>query len=203
MVSPDWQMTSGSLFAADGAGWSGIPDGTEADATSSNGNDSAVFRLNTSRFDFGDVAVSFDLRNDGLTATSRTPAQAYDGVHVWLRYQSQYQLYAVSVNRRDGAIAIKKKTPGGPSPSNGGTYYDLVKQGHFTVPYGSWIHVTATARTNADGSVSLALYVDGSLLISAVDNGSFGGPPITNHGAVGIRGDNCNLLFRNFTVKQG
>jgi hypothetical protein len=97
VVSPDWQMTSGSLFAADGAGWSGIPDGTEADATSSNGNDSAVFRLNTNRFDFGDVAVSFDLRNDGLAATSRTPAQAYDGVHVWLRYQSQYQLYAVSM----------------------------------------------------------------------------------------------------------
>ncbi|MER7561906.1 hypothetical protein ABTZ93_02950 [Streptomyces sp. NPDC097941] len=32
--SPDWAMTSGSLFGLDGAGWSGHPDGERPDAES-------------------------------------------------------------------------------------------------------------------------------------------------------------------------
>jgi hypothetical protein len=200
VTGPDWEMTSGSLFVRSGSGWTGVPDDVSPNATSSNGNDSAVFRLNTKRYDFGDVAVSFRLDNQGLVTTTRTPAQAYDGVHVWLRYQSQYQLYAVTVNRRDGTLAIKKKTPGGPDPANGGTYYDLVKPVPYIVPYGVWKQVQATVYTNLDGSVAIRLSVDGVLLLSATDDGSLGGPPITHPGAVGIRGDNCNFLFDTFTV---
>jgi len=200
VVSPDWDMTSGSLFAHDGNGWTGVPDDVPPNATSSNGNDSVVFRLNTTRDDFGDVAVSFDLQNDGLVETPRTPAQAYDGVHVWLRYQSQYELYALSVNRRDGEAAIKKKVPGGPDPSNGGTYYDLVPERRIPVPYGSWQRVRATARTIRPDAVEIELYVDGNLVLSAVDDGKMGGPPITQNGAVGIRGDNCEFEFKNFTI---
>jgi hypothetical protein len=37
-------------------------------------------------------------------------------------YQSQYELYAVSVDRRDRRMTIKKKRGG---DDNGGTYYDL------------------------------------------------------------------------------
>jgi hypothetical protein len=200
--SPDWDMTSGSLFVRSSSGWTGIPDGVSPNATSSNGTDSAVFRLNTKRFDFGDVAVSFRLDNQGLVTTTRTPAQAYDGVHVWLRYQNQYQLYAATVNRRDGTLAIKKKTPGGPNPSNGGTYYDLVKPVPYTVPYGRWQQVQAAVHTNPDGTVTIHLSVDGVLLLSATDNGTLGGPSITQPGAVGIRGDNCNFLFDTFTVTR-
>ncbi len=192
-------MTSGSLFERNGVGWSGIPDDVSPDSTSSNGTDSAVFRLNTRRGDFRDVAVSFNLRNDGLVTTDRTPAQAYDGVHVWLRYQDQTNLYAISVDRRDGKVAIKKKVTGG--SVNGGTYYDLAKQVSHAVLYGKWIKVRATVHTKSDGTVALALWVDGTRVISALDDGSLGGPPITTAGAVGIRGDNCDFSFANFAVR--
>jgi len=200
VVSLIWEMTSGSLFEQGGAGWSGVPDDIDPNATSSNGNDSAVFRLNTTRYDFGNVAVSFDLDNQGLVTTARTPAQAYDGVDIWFRYQSEYTLYAAHVNRRDGTVAIEKKVAGGPNPVNGGTYYPLAKAVH-AVPYGTtWQKIKGSIRTNPNGSVTIDLYEDGLLVLSATDDGSKGGPPIRSPGAVGIRGDNCNFLFKNFTV---
>src|SRR6266566_3712614 len=60
-TSPVWELTSGSLFAVGGAGWTGVPDDVNPNANSSNGNDSAVFRLTTIKSNFADVAVSFTL----------------------------------------------------------------------------------------------------------------------------------------------
>ena len=148
-VSPTWQLDSGSLFALGGAGWTGIPDDVEPNALSSNGTDSAIFRLVTKRSDLGNVSVSFSLENRGLTQTSSTPAVAWDGVHVFLRYQSQYSLYYASINRRVGTAVIKKKVPGG--PDNGGTYYDLTPYVAHAVAFGSWQAVTATVSNNTDG----------------------------------------------------
>lgn len=197
-LSQNWEMTSGSLFARDGAAWTGVPDTVAPNATSSNGTNSAVFRLTTRRSDFGDVAVSFALRNDGLSTTASTPAVDWDGLHVWLRYQSEESLYYASVNRRDNTVVIKKKVPGG--PSNGGTYYQLA-QGTLAVPYGAWQQVRATVRNEPGGAVTIQLYQNDRLLVSATDNGSIGGPPITAAGKVGIRGDNANFQFDNFKVE--
>src|ERR1700733_15620069 len=72
--SPDWQMDSGSFFIQGDAGWTGIPDDVVPNATSSNGTDSAIFRLTTKRSDFQNVSVSFQLLNQGLTTTAVTPA---------------------------------------------------------------------------------------------------------------------------------
>ena len=199
-VNPNWRMTSGSLFeSSPGMGWSGIPDGVGPNALSTNGTDSSVFRLNTTRADFGNVAVDFDLVNNGLTTTSRTPAQSYDGVHVWVRYQSEYYLYAVTINRRDNVSVIKKKVAGG--PSNGGTYYTLASTAH-AVPCKTRQHVRVTVQDNADGSTTIALYDNGALILKAVDNGTIGGKPIRGQGAVGVRGDNCNFNFTNFVVSS-
>jgi len=131
----NWELDSGSLFARHGRGWTGIPDSRAPDPRSSSGNHSAVFRLDTRRRDFGDVEVSFELLDHGLSSTAATPAVAWDGVHVWLRYQSEYQLYYASINRRDDTSVIKKKVPGG--ASNGGTYYELGPAVAHKVPYGS------------------------------------------------------------------
>lgn len=197
--SPLWEMTSGSLFARSGAGWSGKPDGKSPDADSSPYNDSAVFRLTTKRSDFGDVAVSFKLRNNSLTSTSRTPAVSWDGIHVFLRYQTQYSLYYASINRRDNTSVLKKKVPGG--DENGGTYYVLGSSASHTVPYGAWQNVEARIRTKSNGSVTIQLFADGTPVVSATDSG-VGGPPITSAGKVGIRGDNCNFDVDDFTVSQ-
>jgi hypothetical protein len=59
--------------------------------------------------------------------------------------------------------------------------------------------VKATAKNNSDGSVTISLYSEGTLLVTATDNG-LGGPPIRAPGKLGLRGDNCNFNFDDFTV---
>jgi hypothetical protein len=179
--SPNWEVTSGALSAHTKTGWSNSP----------------VFRMLTRRRDFGDVAVTLRLLNSAVGATSRTPAQALDGAHLFLRHQGEAHTYYVSVNRRDNTVVIKKKVPGG--PVNGGTYYNLAGPAYYGVPYGAWQQFTAIVRNEPDGSVSLTLATDGRTLLSARDNG-IGGPPIRQRGAVGLRGDNADLYFDDFSV---
>ncbi len=194
--SPEWEVTSGSLFALDGNAWTGHPDGNAADATSSRATDSAVLRVRTSQDDFGDVAVSFRLLLRGFVQTPRTPPQAYDGVHVWLRYQSPDWLYFASVSRRDGSIVIGKKLPDG----SGGRYVDLARVSGHPFPSGRWENVKATITSN-DGSVLIKVFVAGQQVASAVDTGE-GGPAILKAGRVGIRGDNAEFEFGDFKVTQ-
>lgn len=197
-----WQMTSGSLFAQNGTGWTGIPDGcSTSSAYSTPCSASDVFRLNTAEHDFGNVTVSADLLNNSLTSSSRTPAENWDGVHIWLHYQSEYNLYYASVNRRDGRIVIKKKCVGG--TENGGTYYEL-GQGEvpgYAIPFGVWQHVAASIQDNSDGSVTITMYRSGAKLLSATDTGT-GCAPITAPGSVGVRGDNDSFNLDNFAVTQ-
>lgn len=200
--SADWQMTSGSLFAKGGAGWTGVPDGcSSASASGSPCTASAVFRLNTARRDFGDVTVSTALKVQKLVSTSRTPAVAWDGVHVWLRYQSEESLYYASFARRDGRLVIKKKCPGG--SENGGTYYELGpgEVTGFPIPFGAVQKISAKVANNADGSVTITMSRDGTQLLSATDKGT-GCAPITAPGAVGIRGDNAEFSFDDFVVTR-
>ncbi|OHA16349.1 MAG: hypothetical protein A3H57_01665 [Candidatus Taylorbacteria bacterium RIFCSPLOWO2_02_FULL_43_11] len=148
--------------------------------------------------DFKNVSVTFDLLNEGLTTSASTPAVDWDGVHVFLRYQSEESLYYASINRRDNKVIIKKKVPGG--SSNGGTYYNLSTLNSSSVSYGSWQKVKASVKDNSDGSVTIQLFANDKLVASATDNGSVGGAPIRNQGKVGIRADNTNAKFKNFTV---
>jgi hypothetical protein len=200
--NPLWEMNSGTIFEKSGTAWTGVPDGVSPNALSTNGNDSAVFRMYSKRNDLRDVAVTVTLKNNGLTTTSRTPATDWDGVHIWLRYLAEDHLYYISVNRRDNTIVAKKKIPGG--PSNGGTYYVIGKTLAHKVPYGSWQTLKATAKNLVDGSVQLKLYETTStgttLLLSAIDNGSVGGAPLRTAGRIGVRGDNCNFQLGKISV---
>ena len=193
--SPVWEMTSGSLFARAGVAWSGIPDTVDPNSTSSNGTDSAIFRMVTRRKDFTNVTVSFRLRRDSLTSTAATPAVAWDGEYVFLRYASETSLYYASFDRRDGTTAIKKKVTGG--TSNGGTYYTLAS-GRGTFAPGIFHTVRSTITDNPDGSATIRLWVDGALVLSATDTGI--GGPVIRSGGVGIRGDNADFSFDDFLV---
>jgi len=190
-ASRRWDVTSGTLFAKNGAGWTG--------PTGAAGINSQVFRCVTKARDFGDVQVDIDILNRGLVSTRETPEETWDGIHTFLRYQSQYKLYAATFNRRDGKAVIKKKIPGG--DSNGGSYFELTSRRPHVVPYGRWQHIRATVFNRADGAVAIALYADGRLLIEGVDDGSQGGAPIRDPGRVGLRGDNAEFLFKDFTVR--
>ena len=183
-----WQMTSGSLFRADGTGWSGVPNDNTG---------SAVFRMVSVERDFDDVDASVTLRVDDLVTTGRTPAQDYDGAHIWVRYESDRELYAVSVDRRDDTMIIKKKCPGG--TDNGGTYYDLngVVAGA-PIPLGQWQNVTVSVHDQPGGSVRITANRDG-LGMEAVDTG-IGCAPLRG-GGVGVRGDNAELRFARIAVQ--
>jgi hypothetical protein len=193
-----WEVTSGSLFSRAGNGWTGLITDGRPDARSTKITNSATFRARTKGAVYGDVALSAGFDVEELGSTKTTPAQDYDGVHLWLRYQSEVSLYAVSVVRRDGGIVIKKKCPGG--TSNDGTYYALHRQiGGFAVKAGAWRDSTTSVRTNPSGSVTITVSLGGKAVVSATDTG-IGCAPITAPGTVGIRGDNTRFQFRNLNV---
>ncbi len=196
VLSPDWIATSGSLFGRDHTGWTGPIDRDPPGPRSVRHTGSAVFRLITRRSDFGNVDVQFRLSLARITSTSDTPRRAWDGVHIWVRYQSQYESYAVSVARRDGVVLIKKKCRGG--PTNGGRYYTLTRAvtGH-APSLGTWRYVGATAVDNPDGSVRVTMLINGRYVVGATDRG-VGCAPIRSAGAVGIRGDNTEFSFAAF-----
>ena len=189
-----WMVTSGSLFRSDNAGWTGRPD----DGQSPDANGSAVFRMVSKDRDFADVTVRMRLRVSDFVATDGTPEQAYDGAHVWVRYQSEFELYAVSVDRRDGTMIVKKKCPGG--TSNGGTYVDI-GEGLSSVPVllDRWQQIEVTVRNMSDGSVAISGIRDG-LRMNVIDRG-VGCPPLRAPGGVGLRGDNAELWFDDIRVE--
>jgi hypothetical protein len=189
-----WMVTSGSLFRSDNVGWTGRPD----DGQSPDGNGSAVFRMVSKERDFADVTVRMRLRVSDFVTTDRTPEQAYDGAHVWVRYQSEFELYAVSVDRRDDTMVVKKKCPGG--PSNGGTYVDIgAGLPSAPVALDRWQQVEVTVRNLSDGSVAISGMRDG-LRMDVIDRG-VGCPPLRAAGGVGLRGDNTELWFGDIHVE--
>jgi hypothetical protein len=187
-----WLMTSGSLYRRNGYGWTGRPDGGERPGSTG----SAVFRMVSVERGFGDVTVSMRLRVERMGETRRTPDEEFDGAHVWVRYRSDRELYAVSVDRRDDKMIIKKKCPGG--DDNGGTYYELTEPTPGPLVFGAWQEVSVTARDLPDGSVEITGTRDGRTM-RAIDRG-VGCTPLTGTGGVGLRGDNSELWFDNIAV---
>lgn len=178
-----WTVTSGQLRAREGTAWS----------------DSGVLRAVTRRDDFRDFELELKLLNRGLSSAPRTPAVGWDGVHVFLRYQSQHHLYVATLNRRDHRVVIKKKVPGG--PSNGGRYFKLTKDVGYRVPYLEWQRFKIIVSDAPAGAVSIRLFSGDRLLAAALDDGSQGGAPIRRAGRVGIRGDNAEFYLDDFRVE--
>jgi hypothetical protein len=194
--SPDWVVTAGSLFRKDGKLWTGIPDDKPPGAHGREATGSAVFRTVTVRRDYRDVEVTLDLDFERFVETQKTPAVAWDGVHVFLRYESAYRLYYVSVLRRDQQVVIKKKCPGG--PSNDGTYYDLSPLVKYA-PRSPEPALRIVAENQQDGAVLIRLYQGERLILDGIDRGV--GCPAIREGGVGIRGDNAQFHF-DFSVTE-
>jgi hypothetical protein len=168
-----------------------VPDAGDPNAASSNATGSAVFRAQTKRADFGDAAVSFTLTNQGFVTTSATPAQPWDGVHLALRYLSENSFYDITVARRDNTVQIKKKS---------GNTWSTLTSAAFSAALNAAQAVQASARNNPNGSVTLALSINGSPLLSITDAG-VGGAPLRAAGAIGMRGDNVNFRFDDLSAQ--
>ena len=218
-ASPDWDMTSGSLFrqllGQENTAWTGIPDSCapnlDPNRDSTNCTNSNVFRVNTFRSFAGNVMVSFSVLNNGTGGV-----EDFNGIHLFMRYRSQYDLYYISFNRKDFTAIIKRKVPCG--NSNGGTYYDKSLSVRLAWTKGVWQNYYATVQTNSDGSVTLRLYNadTNALLLEGFDQGGpnpatpectnpdrYSGPeypPLRVGGMSGLRGDFTTFNFKNFKV---
>lgn len=202
-----WEVTSGAWFIHNGAGYSGKPTvdaGNSPCIATYQNSGSDTLRMNTTRNDFANTDIQFDydlIAHGGFGGTTNS----YDGLHIWTRHQSPYDLYAVSLGRWDGEMVIKKKVPVNEAhcttPSDGGCYTELntpVKRLDLVTP-NVWRHADIQTRTLANGNVSITLYINGAAVMHATDTGTFGGSIIPN-GAVGIRGDNTEFYLKNFVV---
>jgi hypothetical protein len=195
--SANWEMESGCALRQDNTLWSGVPTANEPNKDCSNGSGSEVFRLWTKRTDFGNVAVSMSLRNNGYAVGSQGE-RSWDGVKIWLRRQGasgSHGLYTVEVNRRQGNIMIQKKC------ANSDEYHILeqARPEGAAASIGSWEAVGGTVRNQPDGSVKLTMVRHGETVLEAVDTG-VGCAPITSPGRVGVRGDSTNFNVDDFRV---
>ncbi|MFD5515851.1 hypothetical protein [Streptomyces sp. NPDC127066] len=196
--SPDWVVTSGSLFASGGLGWTGLPDAGKTGPDSGAADDSAVFRLASRRRDFGPVAVSFKVRLQPPITTARTPEKDWDGGHVWLRYHSPQELYALSFRRRDGVVVIKRKVPSHKATAVQGGDYTTVAESSHAISYGDWHRVEAHAVNTVSG-VLLRLVINGKQVLHTIDHTP---GPLATPGGVGLRVDNSELWFGNFLARS-
>lgn len=142
-----------------------------------------------------EVAVSLRLINRGLTAEERP--QSWDGAHLALRYQGDCRSYYVSLNRRDGTMVIKKKTP---DDKLGCVYTNLGDYFVFPVPYDRPQDFRVFLRDGPDGSVSIKVYESGRLVASGLDKGE-GGPPIREPGEIVLRSDNAELEYAGLKIE--
>ena len=221
--SPDWDVTSGSLFRQSNAAWTGLPDLLASNKYSSDHTDSDVFRLNTFRTFAGNIKVSLALKNNSDIHDSNCSVNdtCWHGVHIWLRHLTQYDLYAISLNRADNKVAIKRKVPCG--NENAGFYKDLSSPVTHAWSVGTWQHYSVTIQTNSNGSVTIKVYDDDSNpntpFLQATDAGGTNPswtsgcatpgsyptaqyPPINAAGSVGVRGDFDNFNFDDFRISS-
>ena len=221
IFSPVWDMTSGSLFRQSNMAWTGLPDSLEPNKYSSDHTNSDVFRVNTFKTFAGNIRVSLALKNNREIHNSNCGANdtCWHGVHVRLRHLTQYDLYAVSLNRADNKVVIKRKVPCG--NENGGFYKELATPVTHAWSVGTWQHYSMTIQTNSNGSVTIKVYDDdidpNSPFLQATDAGgtnpqwtsgcttpgsypSAQYPPITAAGSVGVRGDFDDFNFDDFRI---
>ena len=195
--SPNWEMESGCAFIANDTLWTGIPTSNIPNRDCSNGSGSEVFRLWTKRNDFGDVKVTFSLRNNGYVSGAQGE-RSWDGIKIWLRRQGRsgsHALYTAEVNRRQGNLMIQKKCAGSPD-------YRILGQNRpagAAAQIGQWETVGGRIRNLSDGSVEIELIRRGETVLTARDTGG-DCPPITSAGRVGVRGDYTNFNVDNFLV---
>jgi hypothetical protein len=134
------------------------------------------------------------------------PNNSYDGIHMWVGYQSEYALYAVTIFRWDGNLVVKKKVPQAQAhcttPANDGCYYNLTSETtHKAITTANvWHHADIIFQINANSTTTITEKIDANTILQGIDSNVHG--PAYTSGAVGVRGDNTEFYFKNFTVTQ-
>jgi hypothetical protein len=166
-----FEVTSGS--------WRSAADGTGALT------DSTTFRARSrdSRLASPEMTVEFRIDDFGDFQSSHD----WDGVHVGLRYASPDDLYYVSLARRDGTVAIKRKANGA---------YETLATAEHHVDLGRWHEGEVWVRDEGDG-VRVRLVLDGEVVLEALDD-----EPLPPGGSVSLRSDNASVAFGDVEVRD-
>lgn len=189
-----------------------------------------AFRMWTRKKDFLNVKVTHRLRVNG------TRPSGYDGVKLWLRRKlctpdnnpdffepGDCAIYDDSGTRASGSegqkgytaeyalgsktIRIQKRVPTG-TPGCTTGYDTLAQTGpSYEIPPDQWRTVGGSVRNNADGSVTISVYIGTSPtpVLSVTDRGAAtpgacGVAPHTAAGRIGLRGDATNFNIDDFVV---
>ena len=154
-ISPTWEMTSGSLFASR-VGWTGTPDDVAPNVGSTNGTNSAVFRLTTKRYRLRE-------RGRRLLADQRRVDVHGDDPGRRLGWRPRpaplperaIALRRVAVNRRDGKSVRHEEEGARWSEQRRHVLHARDRAGRSRpVPCKAY---AATVVTNTDGSVGTAV----------------------------------------------
>jgi hypothetical protein len=199
VVSPQWFVTSGSLFVRSEAGTNGTLDDRAANPRSTTGTNSAVFRTYTKRRFRPSYKVTFEVRVEPPRQVPGLSPAPWDGLHLMVDADSPEAAYYVSLYRRNGQSVIKKKTPGGSVA--GGSYAPLSHYVPSHIQPGRWTEVRVDVRSAGDDGVTIDLYENGTLLTTATDTPSLSGSPPFREGRIGIRADKTTFAIRDFRVE--
>lgn len=135
-----WEVSTGALHAESGWGWSGLP---------TDHGDVYFYRMNTRSFEVKNQRIKWEYKSaaDGVGGYATSSAHA---VALWLRYITEFNLYALQFDRPDGRIYLKRKVPAdggftGPGglTANSGIYYIVPTDSSQPVfgadsPYTTW-----------------------------------------------------------------
>jgi hypothetical protein len=163
-----WKVTSGSWNARGAYAVTSAP----------------TFRAHTVDRHFGNVSLSVKFRIDGY----ERGGHAWDGVHFGFRYHSQFDLYYVSVARRDGTVVVKRKV--------GGKYLQLASVPH-TVAVGVWHHAHVEVRSGPSGPVGIVVEVDDAVV--RVNDRQPG--KLRGRGGISVRSDNVRANFDDLSIR--
>lgn len=214
-TSPEFWLSSGALFFRGGGfgrtiqgdlppedKWRAAYERTNPSDTDDGRRPQNIFRL-IDRAIFTNVreTLVFTIRRvDPSGSTSRNES---NGVFLFSRYADANDLYVAGV-RVDGAAVVKKKIGGAYftlaiAPVFAGSY-DRSKNPNL-LPVGEPITIASDTVTNLDGTVDVALSVDGRRIFVARDDGSrYGGAPIRS-GMAGIRSDFMDVEFDGYEAR--
>lgn len=197
--SPQWFVTSGSLFVRGDVATNGSLDDREANPDSTTGTNSAVFRAYTKRRFRPSYQITFEVQVEPPRQVPGLQPAPWDGLHLMIDANSPEAAYYVSLYRRNGQSVIKKKTPGGTVA--GGSYAPLSRYVPCHIEPGRWTEVRIDVRDAGGRGVTIDLYEDGTLLTTATDQPSLSGTPPFSEGRLGIRADKTNFEIREFRVE--
>lgn len=170
-----------------------------------------LFRLVTrSTWDNLDQEMGFYIIGDNFSASGNRNAS--NGLLLMNRYASNGETLYYAGIRVDGTAVIKKKYEG--------TYYTMAQKNIFSgvyngyrdtvnlIPHDEWLTLRDTTVTNADGSVTITLFMmspgadSWTELLSANDSGEYAGTPPLGTGYAGIRTDFMDVDFRDYRLSE-